>query len=363
MIKVEDLEFGFKGSFTLSVHSLEIKDGEIFSLMGPNGAGKTTLLNIVGSFEKSYDGTVEVFGQNILDNKFSRFCRKEMTHIFPQPYLLNMSVHDNVALPLRFRGIKDSTRIDEVLDFFKVSSFRDKNALQLSQGEKHRVTLARAFVANPKLILLDEPFLSLDPRYKETLIQDLRARIKIDKATALFVSQDHNEILGLTDRIAVMDRGRILQTGTPQEVFTQPSSVEVADFVGVETLAEGVITGKQDNLCSILVGDKLLKSVSPFQKGDSVLVCLRPEDVILSRKDETTSARNHLKAGVLQVAPWKLEYRITLDCGFKLIASVTRQSVDSLGLKAGETVFASFKATAVHLIRRNTGQREEINRR
>lgn len=353
MIKIENLRFDFPGSpFSISIENLSVETGEILSVIGPNGAGKTTLLNIIALFEKPKSGHIKVFGRDILNNKDKLALRRQMSYVFSQPYLLNETVYDNVSLPLKLRGLRDSERTNNVLELFKISYLRDNNAATLSQGQKHRVTLARALISKPKLILLDEPFLSLEERYKESLINSLREIIKLNNSSAIFVTQDRDEALALADTVAVMKDGRILQHAKPQEVFTKPASKEVADFVGVETILEGIITKKEDNLCSIKVTANLLEAVSPYNEGDSVFVCIRPEDVVISRQTDSSSARNHFKVKITAIEPWRLGYKLSLSCGFNLVASVTKQSIENLDLKTGDDVFASFKATAIHLIRR-----------
>ncbi len=352
MVKISNLNLEYSKRFRLSVDNLVIEEEKVFTIIGPNGAGKTTLLNVIAMFDKPQSGRVEVFGRDISDGKNNLSLRRQISIVFSQPYLLNKTVFENVFLPLRLRGISDGKRAEEMLELFKITHLRNDSAALLSQGERHRVTLARALVSNPKLLLLDEPFLSLDPRYKESLIGDLRGIIRSNRITAIFVTQDHAEALGLADNMAVMKDGKILQQGRPQDIFNRPSSKEVADFVGVETIVEGIITKKEENLCFIKAADKELEAVSAYSAGDDVFACVRPEDVVISRHLETTSARNHFKARIVNIEPWGLEYRLSLNCGFDLTASVTRQSIEGLGLIIGQEVFTSFKATAMHLIKR-----------
>jgi tungstate transport system ATP-binding protein len=152
--------------------------------------------------------------------------------------------------------------------------------------------------------------------------------------------------------MAVMINGKILQHARAEDIFTKPASTEIADFVGIETIVDGVISKKEDNLCSIKIKDKILEAVSEYEEGDNVFVCIRPEDIIISKHEDTTSARNHFKAKIINIEPWRLEYKLNLDCGFNLIASVTRQSIENMRLSTGDDIFASFKATAIHLILR-----------
>lgn len=352
MIKIENLRLEYNKRFNLFVDDLIIQKGEILTIIGPNGAGKTTLLNILAMFEKPESGSIEVFGNNILNGIDKLALRRQMSFVFSQAYLVNSSVSDNISLPLKLRGIHNAHNVKEMFEVFEIGHLRDSNASTLSQGEKHRVALARAFVTNPKLILLDEPFLSLDRRYKESLIETLRKIIKTRAITAIFVTQDQTEALSLADNMAVMKDGRILQLGKPDEIFTKPSSREVADFVGIETVVEGVIVKKEDNLCFVKVGDKFLEVISTYNQGDNVFVCIRPENVIIAPSQEKTSARNQIKAVITSIEPWRLKYKVNLDCGFSLSAYLTKQSVENLDLKFGQEVFVSFKATAIHLIRR-----------
>jgi tungstate transport system ATP-binding protein len=275
-----------------------------------------------------------------------------MSVVFSRPYLLNETVYNNIRLPLLLRGADDKESIDSICDFFKITHLKNSNGKKLSQGEMHRVSLARAFITDPKLVLMDEPFSSLDPRYKETLISDLRKIIRLKKTTVIFVTQDHFEALSLSDEIAVMKDGRILQQGLPVEIFSRPSTKEVADFVGIETIVEGEIIKKEDNLCFIRIDDKIIEAVSDLSVGDHVFVCIRPEDVIISTQAQNTSARNRFKAKIIRIEPWMLEYKLLLDADFNLVSFITKQSIESLNLKPQKEVFVSFKATAIHLIKR-----------
>ncbi len=352
MINIKGLGLTYNSRFRLSIESLQIGDGKIFTVIGPNGAGKTTLLNIIGLFEKPQAQKFEVLGYDVLKGRDILSLRRMMSVVFSQPYLLNETVSSNIALPLRLRGIRDFSKVEKMCDFFKITHLKGQNAKKISQGEMHRVALARAFVTEPKLVLMDEPFSSLDPRYKETLISDLRTIIKLNKTGVIFVTQDRFEALSLSDEMAVMKDGRILQHGSPAEVFNRPLCKEVADFVGIETIVEGRIVKKEDNLCHIKVNNKILEAISDFSVGENVFVCIRPEDITISKHVETTSARNCFKAKIIRNEPWMLEYKLTLDCDFNLVSFVTKQSVYDLNLEPAKDVYVSFKATAIHLIKR-----------
>ena len=359
MIKLSNLRLGFDTGFNLAVDSLNIREGCVFAVIGPNGAGKTTLLNAMALLRCPSSGSLEIMGRDALAPANKMFLRRAMSVVFSQPYLTNDTVYDNVALPLKLRGQKDRAAVEEMLELFKISHLKSRNAKTLSQGESHRAALARAFVIRPRLVLLDEPFASLDERVKDSITRDLRKVVKASNAAVVLVTQDQNGALTLCDTLAVIVNGKILQQGAPQDVFSRPVSTEVADFVGVETILPGKVASKQDNLCAVEAGGKTLMVVSDCEAGDSVFVCVRPEDVSVSLSADAGGRRNNFKARVVSVAPWGLEYKVELDCGFILQAAVTKQLVDGLGLSAkqrggsaGGEVYASFKATALHLIRR-----------
>lgn len=356
MMKIENLKLEFPQRFKLCIDKLWAEEGRTLAIIGPNGAGKSTLLSVIALFQKSAAGIIEIFGENILTLRDQVCFRRKLSVVFPEAYLLNETVYKNVALPLWLRGIRNTNKVDEMLELFKISQLKGYNISTLSQGQLHRVSLARAFVTEPKLLLLDEPFLSLDQRYKESLITELRSILKKNKATTLFVTQSHSEALSLADKLAVMKDGSIIQQGEPQEIFLKPGSKEVADFIGIETVLEGEIIKKEDNLCFIKVQDKFLEAVSEYNTGDDVFVCIRPEDVTISPQSGAqyglSSARNHFKAKIVTIEGWGLRHKIILDCGFNLAVSVTRQSIEGLDLRIGKEIVVFFKATAIHLIKR-----------
>ena len=353
MIKLSNLRLRFYTGFGLAVDSLNIREGEVFVIIGPNGAGKTTLLNVMALLSVQSCGSLEIMGKDALSAANKMFLRRAMSVVFSQPYLTNDTVYNNAALPLKLRGLRDDGAVDGMLELFKITHLKDRDARTLSQGESHRTALARAFVTRPKLVLLDEPFSSLDERVKDSITRDLRKAVKASNATVVLATQDQSGALTLCDTLAVMINGEILQQGKPQDIFSRPVSAEIANFVGVETVLPGKVVSKNDNLCVVEAGGHKLEVVSECGAGDSVFVCVRPEDVSISAGEEVNSMRNHFRGKIISIEPWRLEYKLGLDCGFGLIAALTRQSVEKLGLKAGVEVYASFKATAAHLIKRH----------
>ena len=216
------------------------------------------------------------------------------------------------------------------------------------------MALARALVLEPEVLLLDEPFSALDPPSRDTLLADLGRILRRERVSTVLVTHERTEARALADRVAVLMRGRIVQLDTPERLFQAPVSNEVARFVGVETIADGRVLSVSAGLTLVDVGGQKIQVAAEAAAGERVRVCLRPEDVTLSPGDVgagVSSARNRLVGSVTRVVAAGPEARVVVDCGFPLVALVTRRSVEELGLVEGARVTAAFKATAPHLIR------------
>ena len=226
------------GNVTAVDHvDLEIAAGEFFSMLGPSGSGKTTVLRLIAGFEQPTSGTIELFGQDV--TKKAPFDR-DVNTVF-QDYALfpHMNVLDNVAYGLRVRGMKRAERRDramKALASVRLEQFADRKPAQLSGGQRQRVALARATVVQPKALLLDEPLGALDLKLREQMQVELKQIQRDLGITFIFVTHDQEEALTLSDRIAVFNAGGIEQLGTPRELYEQPASRFVADFVGTSNL-------------------------------------------------------------------------------------------------------------------------------
>ncbi len=226
------------GNVTAVDHvDLEIASGEFFSMLGPSGSGKTTVLRLIAGFEQPTGGTIELFGQDV--TKKAPFDR-DVNTVF-QDYALfpHMNVLDNVAYGLRVRGMKRAERRDramKALASVRLEQFADRKPAQLSGGQRQRVALARATVVQPKALLLDEPLGALDLKLRQQMQVELKQIQRDLGITFIFVTHDQEEALTLSDRIAVFNAGGIEQLGTPRELYEQPASRFVADFVGTSNL-------------------------------------------------------------------------------------------------------------------------------
>jgi tungstate transport system ATP-binding protein len=361
LLTVQDLRIEIGGQTLLAVPSLAILRGEVLAVLGPNGAGKSTLLQALACLREATTGTLTFDSQHVDFRNPTLDFRRRLAVVFQEPLLFDTTVAENIASGLKLRGLAKSLITEKVafwLEQLGINHCAHRQARTLSGGEAQRTSLARAFVLAPDLLLLDEPFSALDAPTREALLETFHRVQQQTHVTTLFVTHDRLEALRLGNRVAVMDKGAIAQIGTAEEIFSQPVNETVASFVGIETILRGTVESQADGFAEIgIVAEKRIAAASPLPIGTEVTLCLRPEEVTLlvppaeGGYEQPSSARNHFLARVTRIIPWGLAYKIHLDCGFPLVAFVTRPSLEVLNLHAGGTVLATFKATAVHVLR------------
>jgi tungstate transport system ATP-binding protein len=276
--------------------------------------------------------------------------------VFQEPLLFNTTVFENVASGLNFRRVKKSKIchiVDENLERFGVAHLKDRSARTLSGGEAQRVSLARAFAIGPDILFLDEPFSALDQPTRESLISDFEAVLGASRTTTIFATHDRMEALRLSDRIAVMNNGKMLQVGEPEEVMNHPANEFVASFVGVETILKGRVLEAKEGEIVVRVGGHEIEALGNDPPGEHVILCIRPENVTLSNNASRgqTSARNVFPGVIEKITQLGLYHRVDMDCGFPLVAYVTKHSLEHMSLSAGKKTEASFKATAIHVLK------------
>jgi len=340
----------------LEIDQLSVQEGEVLAVIGPNGAGKSTLLLALSRLIRPARGEI-IIGDEPLEGQNDLLYRRRIGLVLQEPLLLNTSVFENVAAGLRFRHLPKeeiTRRVQTWLARLGISHLRDRPAARLSGGEAQRVSLARAFAIAPTLLLLDEPFSALDSPTRSRLLDDLQSLLKETGQTTIFVTHDLDEALLLGDQVAVLLAGRMRQCGRPEQVFAEPADADVAAFVGVETIVSGQVIACQDGRVIVDASGLHLEAAGEMNPGRTVLFCLRPEDVTLWPKGgaPASSARNRLSGRILRLTPQGPLFRVVVDCGFPLMALVTRASAREMSLAEGMDVSASFKASAVHLIPR-----------
>ncbi|MFC1869877.1 ABC transporter ATP-binding protein [Chloroflexota bacterium] len=336
--------------------NLRVEKGDVFALIGPSGAGKTTLLRLIDLLEVPSSGRIYLDGTDVTALRQKRLAlRRRIAFVLQKPLVFNMSVYDNIACGLRWRG-RSQTEIREkvtrLLELVKLSDLKDKNARTLSGGEAQRVAIARAVVLEPEVLLLDEPMANLDPvsiLKTEGLIRDIFHQYQ---TTIVMATHDLSQGRRLASRIAVMVNGEIIQEGKPDDVFSSPTNREVAEFVGVDNIVGGVITARDGEIAVIDLGGKVIEAISDYAVGEEVYACIRPEDVTIALSRPVSSARNSILGEITRVVLSGSLVHVEVDCGFPLVALLTKKSTEELNLKRGGQVYASFKATAIHIIKR-----------
>jgi molybdate transport system ATP-binding protein len=344
--------------FTLEVNA-EIH-GRVTVIFGPSGSGKTSLLEVVAGLRSAKSGLIQLDDVVLTDVAHGVFVpiRQRGIGYVPQDLALfpHFSVRENLLYGRKSGGEKERVvPFDRIVEVLEIQPLLQRGVTQLSGGEKQRVALARALLAAPRLLLLDEPLASLDLKLKMRILPYL-ARVRDEFGVPmLYVTHDRFETLALADRMVVLVNGKIEQTGAVQDVFSRPASLAVADMLAVETILEGRIVKMDGDLVNVVAGPTALVSAAQNLPANTreVYVCIRAEDVVvLKGGDVPSSARNRLPAVVKSVTREGALMRVELDCGFALVAQLTKQACEELALQPGTQVVALVKAPHIHLILR-----------
>lgn len=352
MIRLENLSNKWGEEFELKNVSLEVKQGEYFVILGPTGAGKTLLLELIVGIYIPNEGKILIDGKDIT----YEVPEKRNLGFLYQDYSLfpHFSAKKNIEYGMKLRNISKNEideKIKELSKMFKIQNLMHRDVTTLSGGEQQKVAIARALAINPKVLLLDEPFSALDENTKTKLISDMKELHRKEGITFIHVTHSQEEAILLADRIGIMMYGKIVQVGTPDEIFYKPVTKEIAQFVKIENIWEGKITNKKEEEIVVEVNGKEIVALSNhFKVGQDVRIIIRPEDIILGKGD--TSARNNFKGKITAIIKHGFYYIIQIDCGFKVEAALTKQSIESLNLKEGKDINIFFKATALQVIER-----------
>jgi tungstate transport system ATP-binding protein len=340
----------------LEISSLEINPAEVVAVVGPNGAGKSTLLRVMGLLQKPTAGKVFFRGEETTP-KNSLIMRRRMASVFQEPLLLNVTVYENAALGLKLRGLRRDQiekKLCPWLERLGIAHLKSQPARTLSGGEAQRTSLARGLALNPELLLLDEPFSALDAPTREALLLDLQGILTETRITAVMVTHDLHEAALLGQRIGVLAKGRMLQLAPHREVLAHPANQDVAAIVGVETRIAGVAEAAADGITTVRIKGGAAQLSGNFERDTRVILCIRPEDISLSRRREQQNGLQGtivLQAKVGRISPWMAQYRIALQSGDdRLVALINKARFAELCLTEGEEVFVSFTSSAVHAI-------------
>ena len=337
--------------------NIRVDRGEVFALIGHTGAGKTTLLRLIDLIDTPTSGKIFFNGADMTASEKVRLeSRRRMAFVLQKPIVFNMSVYDNIAYGLRWRRVGSRQireKVSNIMEIVGLAGYKNRNARTLSGGEVQSVAIARAIAIEPEVLLLDEPTANLDPVSASRIEELIAGIIKRDAITVIMATHDMSQGQRLADRISVLVNGEILQTGDPRDVFTSPRNREVAEFVGVENILDGVVASNEGEMATIDVNGKIIEAVTDFAAGEEVSVCMRPEDVTVALSKISSSARNSLVGEITWAVSTGPLCRVEIDCGFPLVALVTKRSAEELGMKKGRQVYATFKAVSIHVIKRH----------
>ncbi len=353
-----DFEKRFKDLSVRASFSHACEGASALALFGPSGCGKTTVLRCLAGLERPELGSVRWGSETWSDASSGSFLapQRRQAGLLFQDYALFpfLNVLENVSYGLPKASRKEASAL---LERFGLGGLDSRLPRELSGGQQQRAALARALFHKPRLLLLDEPLSSLDMPTRVLLRSELRQMLRSSGVPAIIVTHDPAEAMSLAERIVVMDKGRMLQEGPVEEVFSRPASQAVARIVGMETVASGRVSGGENGLVALKVGSATVYAPEPEGgiNGEAD-VCIRADDVII-QLDGTgiSSVRNRLKGVILSISQEGPLLRIAIDCGFPLTALVTRQAGAELRLSEGSEAFALFKAVSVHVIPRKTG--------
>ena len=267
----------------------KFEDGEFITLLGPSGCGKTTMLRLIAGFEKPSSGEIYIGDKLVSSEKEFLPPEKRGIGMVFQSYAVwpHMNVFDNIAYPLKIQKISKSEieeRVNQVLKIVHLEQYKDRFPSELSGGQQQRVALGRALVAQPEILLLDEPLSNLDAKLREEMRYEIKEITKKLKITVIYVTHDQIEAMTMSDRIVLINKGEVQQVAPPQEIYSKPKNMFVANFVGKVDFIKGKVVGSK-----ILLDNsdgQILPNTSSF-KG-KVVVAIRPENAILSDDGEIT---------------------------------------------------------------------------
>ena len=347
-IQLKDIIKRFGTLEAVSHVSLEIHDGELFTLLGPSGCGKTTLLRLIGGFHKPDHGEVYFEGKPV--SPLPPYERN-IGMVF-QNYALwpHMTITDNITYGLKLKKMARSEidgKVSHILKLVKLTGLEKRYPGQLSGGQQQRVALARALVLNPDVLLLDEPLSNLDAKIRIQVRAEIRKLQRELGITTIYVTHDQEEALTLSDRIAVIDHGKIQQLGSPRDLYERPENPFVADFIGINNLIEGEIgeinASEKWMKAKTAAGNVYCAHRDHFKPGDRCVISVRPETATVSKSGEVVKGFNRLAGSVSFAYYMGNTIRYDVEVGEGLLFKVdVQESWEHEVLPIGEKVHVSF---------------------
>lgn len=359
-LEVNDLNVDL-GEFYLKNASLSLEKQEYLVLIGPTGSGKSVLLETIAGFYQANSGKVLLNGKDITnlspENRGISIVYQDNV-LFP-----HMNVFDNIAYGLKKKTEdKESigSKVQKMAELLKIEHILHRNPGTLSGGEIQRAAIARSLIVDPHILLMDEPFSALDVRTHSSLTALIKQVVKNHQTTCIHVTHNFSDVWNLAEKVAVMKEGQILQQGRVKDVFSKPSHSFVADFVGVQNILEGTVTGKENLSAEIRINQNIiiysadehyLEKKSDFKDPEKVLVAIRPENIIFSNQLFESSIRNQIKGIVREIIEIGPTVWIEVDVkGTIFKGMLTPSSFELLNIQKGKEIYLSFKSLNVKII-------------
>lgn len=346
-LRIAHVSKRFGAVLAVDAADLAIRRGEFFSLLGPSGCGKTTLLRMIAGFDFPDSGEIYFEGVRMTDEPANR---RPSNMVF-QSYAIfpHLDVFDNIAYGLRKERLDKASltrRVEDALAMIKLEGFESRRADELSGGQRQRVALARALVLKPKVLLLDEPLGALDRRLREAMQLELRALQKSLGITFVFVTHDQEEALSMSDRVAVMSAGSILQVDPPRILYEAPTCREVADFIGQMNFFTGAIGAREGVLARVDLGPLGQMNLTiDGRTGGEVLIALRPEKITLSPEARQGGVKGTVAA--LAYLGERSHYSIVVEGLGDPVFVAHQNSATTRGHAVGDIVYLSWSKEAV----------------
>lgn len=306
--------------------SLEIKQGQLTTLLGPSGCGKTTTLRMVAGFEFPTSGDILLGEQSVVNvppNKRDIAMMFQSYALFP-----HLTIYENIAYGLKIKKLSKEEikkRTDTVIDLMQLRGMESRYPAQVSGGQQQRIALARAVVIEPKVLLFDEPLSNLDAKLREYMRDELRKLQQRLGITSIYVTHDQSEAMAISDNVVIMNNGNIVQSGPPREIYEHPNSKFVANFMGKSNFIEGVVAGVEGREIIVRVGDNPIRLPNPgkilFKSGERAVMVIRPEAISLSKSKEVIN-------GIITRATYygaKAEYEVKINDNILVVENTNPQ--------------------------------------
>lgn len=333
--------------------SLDLRKGEFFSLLGPSGCGKSTLLRMIAGFETPSAGEIEIDGKNVS----SLAANERPTNMVFQSYAVfpHLNVAENIAFGLRKVGLSKAEkqqRVEELLHTVGLDGLGKRSASELSGGQRQRVALARALILRPKVLLLDEPLSALDKKLREKMQFELRRLQRAVGITFLMVTHDQSEAMAISDRIGVMFDGQLCQVSTPRELYEEPVSRRVADFIGGMNLMNAKVEETRDQRTRFEISGfgpvNVSSKKAKYQAGERTTLGLRPERFHLFReRPDDLDAASQALVEDLSFYGESIHYHLRFDHSDELLDASVPNTGQTPDFKAGDQVWAGFRSRAL----------------